>query len=103
MIDSTPDASREETYGRAFESVNTFVQQELGRHLEETFNNQFLGQKFFAGSKQYEIDGIENIRITLPWPRAYEVRLEFNLRASEIVSLGRFTFRPIGTSLWRWS
>lgn len=103
MIDSTPDASREETYGAAFESVNSFVQRELGRYLDETFSSQFLGQKFFAGSKQYEIDGIENIRISLPWPRAYEVRLEFNLRASEVVSLGPYTFRPIGSTLWRWS
>lgn len=102
MIDSTPDASREETYGPAFDSVNSFVQQELSRYLEETFNTQFLGQKFFAGSKQYEIDGIENIRVNLPWPRAYEVRLEFNLRASEVISLGNFTFRPI-TRLWPWS
>lgn len=103
MIDATEDASREETYGEAFEQVNSFVQQELGRYLEETFNSQFLGQKFFAGSKQYEIDGIENIRITLPWPRAYEVRLEFNLRASEIVTFGTLSFRPIGPYLWRWS
>lgn len=102
MIDATPDASREETYGPAFDSVNSFVQQELSRYLEETFNTQFLGQKFFAGSKQYEIDGIENIKIGLPWPRAYEVRLEFNLRASEVVTLGAYTFRPIGSTLWRW-
>jgi len=103
MIDSTPDASREETYGPAFDSVNSFVQQELSRYLEETFNSQFLGQKFFAGNKQYEIDGIENIKITLPWPRAYEVRLEFNLRASEVITIGNHTMRPFVANYWPWS
>ncbi len=102
MIDATPDGSREETYGNGFEAINSFVQQELARHLEETFNAQFLGQRFFAGAKQYEIDGIENISISLPWPRAYEVRLDFRLRASEVITLGNFVFRPVGLSLSRW-
>lgn len=102
MIDATPDASREETYGPAFDAVNSFVQQELTRYLEETFNAQFLGQRFFAGSKQYEIDGLENVSVSLPWPRAYEVRLEFRLRASEVVSLGNFVFRPVGLTALRW-
>lgn len=102
MIDATPDASREETYGTAFEAVNGFVQQELSRYLEETFNAQFMGQRFFAGSKQYEIDGIEGINISLPWPRAYEVRLDFRLRASEVITLGNFVFRPVRLSLAAW-
>lgn len=102
MIDATPDASREETYGNAFDAVNGFVQQELSRYLEETFNAQFMGQRFFAGSKQYEIDGIEGINISLPWPRAYEVRLDFRLRASEVITLGNFVFRPVRLSLAAW-
>lgn len=102
MIDATPDGSREEIYGNGFEAINSFVQQELARYLEETFNAQFLGQRFFAGAKQYEIDGIENISISLPWPRAYEVRLDFRMRASEVITLGNFVFRPVGLSLSRW-
>jgi len=88
MIDASPRASREETYGDAFDEVNGFVQEELGHHLQETFKAQFLGQKFFAGSKQYEITGLDQVRIFLPWPRAYEVRLEFKIQAREVTSIG---------------
>ncbi len=88
MIDSSPRASREETYGTAFDDVNALVQQELGTHLNETFKAQFLGKKFFAGSKQYEITGLQDVRIFLPWPRAYEVRLEFKMQAREVTSIG---------------
>ncbi|MEQ1935518.1 MAG: DUF4127 family protein, partial [Fimbriimonadaceae bacterium] len=84
FIDSTPSASREETYGPAFDEVNDLVQSKLREYLEDTFSKQFLGQRFFAGNKQYEIDALQNIKIFLPWPRAYEVQLEFNLSASEV-------------------
>ncbi len=92
MIDASPRASREETYGDAFDEVNGFVQEELGHHLQETFKAQFLGQKFFAGSKQYEITGLDQVRIFLPWPRAYEVRLEFKIQAREVTSIGGVSF-----------
>jgi hypothetical protein len=84
LIDSTPSASREETYGEAFNDVNGYVQKELDNYLQETFKAQVLGQKFFAGPKQYEISGIEGVKIFLPWPRAYEVRMEFSLTAREV-------------------
>ncbi len=84
FIDSTPSASREETYGPAFDQVNDLVQARLREYLEDTFQKQFLGQRFFAGNKQYEIDALQNIKIFLPWPRAYEVQLEFSLSASEV-------------------
>jgi len=88
MIDSSPRASREETYGEAFDEVNSLVQHELGNRLTETFKAQFYGKRFFAGSKQYEITGLEDVRIFLPWPRAYEVRLEFKMQAREVTSIG---------------
>lgn len=88
MIDSSPRASREETYGDAFDEVDSFVRAELGHHLEDTFKSQFLGKKFFVGSKQYEITRLENVEIGLPWPRAYEVRLEFKMQATEVTSIG---------------
>lgn len=84
MIDASPRASREETYGDAFDEVNSFVQEELGRQLNETFKAQFLTKRFFAGTKQYEITGLDQVRIFLPWPRAYEVRLEFKIQTQEV-------------------
>nr|HMS56715.1 DUF4127 family protein [Fimbriimonadaceae bacterium] len=79
LIDSTPTASREETYGTAFAEVDSFVRADLTRHLERTFAEQFLGKRFFAGTKQYEFQSVSDVKVFLPWPRAYEVRLEFRL------------------------
>lgn len=84
IIDANARASREETYGDAFEEVNNFVAQDLRSHLDRTFEDQFLGRRFYAGTQQYEVDELRDVRIFLPWPRAYEVRLEFKLRAKLI-------------------
>lgn len=84
MIDANPRASREETYGEDFDQLNAFVQDDLGRRLEETFKDQFLGKRFFAGSKQYVFTAVSDIGVRLPWPRAYEVRLDFKLEAQEV-------------------
>jgi hypothetical protein len=84
LIDAMPQASREETYGEAFQSVNEFVKRDLAQHLEATFKDQFLGKKFFAGTKQYVFTNLESVKIFLPWPRAYEVRLEFTMQTQEV-------------------
>jgi hypothetical protein len=81
LIDASPRASREETYGAAFDEVNSFVEQDLRGHLDQVFNDEFLGRKFYAGTKQYEVTELSDVKIFLPWPRAYEVRLEFKLHA----------------------
>jgi hypothetical protein len=84
LIDAMTDASREETYGDAFETVNSFVKKDLAEHLEKTFREQFQGKRFFAGTKQYAFTSLESIKIFLPWPRAYEVRLEFKMQTQVV-------------------
>jgi hypothetical protein len=79
MIDAFPNASREETYGDEFDQVNATVQQDLGKRLDARFKNQMLGTRFFAGNQQYEVVALEDVEISLPWPRAYEVQLDFRL------------------------
>lgn len=93
IIDANPQATREETYGPAFDEVNDFVRAELSRYIADTFRGQFLGQRFFAGPKQYEITALEDVRVSLPWPRAYEVRIEFKMQASEVTSIGNVSIR----------
>ncbi|MBS1717035.1 MAG: DUF4127 family protein [Armatimonadetes bacterium] len=80
LIDASPGVTRDEVYGDAFDEVQDFVRRDLGGYLQRTFNEQFLGQRFYAGGNEQEIFDISNIRIQLPWPRAYEVRLEFDLK-----------------------
>jgi len=84
LIDASPRASREETYGLAFDEVNDFVAADLRVHLDKYFAEDFLGKRFFAGTQQYEVTGLSDVKIFLPWPRAYEVRLEFKIQASPV-------------------
>ncbi len=72
-------ASKEEAYGHAFDAVNTLVEADLGNYLSSTFKDQLLGKHFFAGSTEYQFTDISDIKIFLPWPRAYEVRMDFKL------------------------
>ncbi len=81
MIESIPGANHDETYGRALSDVQDFVARDLKKHLMQFFDDQFLGRTFFAGTGQYVFTGIDDIKIWLPWPRPYEVRLEFHLLA----------------------
>ncbi len=84
IIDANPRASREETYGSAFEEVNEFVTLDMRSHLDHYFTQDFKGRKFYAGNQQYQLTEISDIKIFLPWPRAYEVRLEFKLHATPV-------------------
>jgi hypothetical protein len=84
MIDASRDATRDETYGETYREVNQFVQNDVGKYLQYYWHEEFEGKRFFAGTKQYELSGLSNIKIFLPWPRAYEVRLEFQLHAQPV-------------------
>lgn len=88
LIDSLNGASREETYGPSFAAVNDFVRQDMEKHLQAFFAQQFMGKRFFAGTKEYVLTGIDSVKIQLPWPRAYEVRLEFRLQVATADSAG---------------
>ncbi|RYG37187.1 DUF4127 family protein [bacterium] len=79
LLDILPDTSREETYGTSLAQVNAFVQRDLGRRLGETFRTQLFGRRFEAGGAEYVFTGLNGVHISLPWPRAYEVRMEFRL------------------------
>ncbi len=82
MIDKFPNSSREETYGNEFEKVSNLVKKDLGERLQIRFQEQLFGTHFFAGSKEYEITGLDDVSISLPWPRAYEVKLSFKIQAA---------------------
>jgi hypothetical protein len=64
-----------------YRRVNDFVQTDLADHLQQFFREQFLGRLFFAGTQSYTFSDLSDVKIFLPWPRAYEVRMEFRLRA----------------------
>ncbi|MCW5936538.1 MAG: DUF4127 family protein [Fimbriimonadaceae bacterium] len=83
MLDSTPGANREETYGSAFDQVDEMVREDLGSRLQQRFKEQLQGTRFFAGNRQYEVERLTDVQIKLPWPRAYEVKLDFKIEVAQ--------------------
>lgn len=83
ILDSK-NASRDEAYGEPLKEANEFVQQDLARRLESIFHEQFAGQRFFAGTRQYEFEQLRNVNVSLPWPRAYEVKIGFDIAVREV-------------------
>jgi hypothetical protein len=72
-------SSKEEVSGRAFDDLNALVAADLGSYLTATFRDQLLGKHFFAGASEYQFTDLSDVKIFLPWPRAYEVRMDFHL------------------------
>ena len=85
MIDSLQD-QRDEIYGSNFEAINKFAEADLRRHIAQIFQNQFQLRRFTAGDKEFQIVDLNDLHISLPWPRAYEIRIEFKLKVEEVGS-----------------
>jgi hypothetical protein len=43
----------------------------------------FFGTKIVGRDGIYSISTLDDVKVWLPWPRAYEVRLDFKLRATK--------------------
>jgi hypothetical protein len=82
MIDTLQD-QRDEIYGTNFDAINKFAQADLRRHISQIFQNQFQLRRFMAGNKEYQITDLDDLTISLPWPRAYEIRVEFKMKVEE--------------------
>lgn len=80
---------KEESYGPTFDRVNDFVRQDVERRLSGYFNDQFMGRRLDAGAQDLVISGLRDVRVWLPWPRAYEVRLEFKLEGHSVMAVKR--------------
>jgi hypothetical protein len=79
MIKEMPKATKAESYGEDYEKLNDFVSADMKKRLMEQFSQQLLGTRFYVGTTQYEIIGLKDVNVYLPWPRAYEVRVEFDV------------------------
>lgn len=87
MIDDLQD-QRDEIYGSNFEAVDKFAAADLRKYVKQIFQTQFQFRRFYAGNKEYQITDIQDLTIGLPWPRAYEIRVDFKLKAEEISASG---------------
>ena len=87
MIDVLQD-QRDEIYGSNFEAVDKFAASDLTKYVRQIFLSQFQYRRFYVGTKEYQISDIKDLHIGLPWPRAYEIRVDFKLKAEEVGSSG---------------
>lgn len=71
--------SRDEVVGEPLGMVDNFVRRDLKKYLQTYFDDQLMDRTVKLGGTTYKYGGVNNVRVFLPWPRAYEVRLQFDL------------------------
>jgi len=69
----------EEIYGDEWDEVNDYVSRDLLRQLRQFFDEAFLNKTIVVGDNRYRFVGIDGGKVWLPWPRPYEVRMEFHV------------------------
>lgn len=79
LLDTESGLFREQADPKTLQELNTIVRNDLNKRLLTYYRDYFAGKRFFVGTDEYEYAGLEDVKIELPWPRAYEVRLEFRL------------------------
>jgi hypothetical protein len=94
LIDKMYGGAREEAYGDSYRAVDAFVRKDMLRQLDEMFKRQLEGKKVETPVGHYVLTGVRNAKCFLPWPRAYEVRLEFGIDAEPLNS----TTTPVQTA-----
>ncbi len=65
-------------------TVQRFVQENLKPYLMKYFDSQIKNRTYLKDWETYEITHIKDISITLPWPRIFEVQIEFDLVKNKI-------------------
>ena len=75
---------KDEVYGEPFQKLNQLIKADMGRYISELFDRQFKDKKFYAGTKEYAFTRMDALKVFLPWPRAYETRIEFKLIPEQV-------------------
>lgn len=84
FIDSLPNAAREELTPAQLAQVTQVVKDDLAKRTYEAFNKTLEGEILEREGGPAQLRSIENLQITLPWPRAYEVEVDFTLGWTEV-------------------
>jgi hypothetical protein len=86
LIKQLPGATKEETTGQSFSALNDFVRDDLARYTDQYYRNLFHRKTFYVGGTEYEIEQLDDVKVWLPWPRAYEVRIEFRMESGVVAT-----------------
>jgi hypothetical protein len=84
LIKTLPGASKEETTGESFSALNEFVRDDLAKYTDQYFHDFFQSKTFYVQGKEYAIRELDDLKVWLPWPRAYEVRIEFRMESGVV-------------------
>lgn len=85
MIERMQEGNREEISAEAnVEIVESYVKKDMTERLNKTFLDQMVANPFRVQEKTYNVVALRNIIVELPWPRAYEVHIDFDLDVREI-------------------
>jgi hypothetical protein len=87
MIEQMQNGNREEINSDAdFTKVEAYVKKDMETRLKDTFLNQMVANPFHVLDKTYNVVALQNIVVELPWPRAYEVHIDFDLQVREVTN-----------------
>ncbi len=85
ISDSDPDGVREEVKGDGFLVLENWVSRNTRSLIERFFDDILKDHTFKVQDNEYQISNLQNLKVTLPWPRAFEVKIEFNLEVTPVI------------------
>lgn len=85
LADSDPDGVREESRGDSFYILENWVSRNTKSLIEKYFDDVMKNHTFRVQDNEYQINSIQGLKVTLPWPRAFEVKIEFSLEVSPVI------------------
>lgn len=83
-------ATREEAYGEVFQKMQDWVQRNTSSLLRKYFREQFEERQLTQNCK---IAALKDVRVSLPWPRAFEVRVDFDFVLQPVMAAGQASGR----------
>lgn len=84
LADSDPDGIREEARGDGFYVLENWVSRNTKSLIEKYFDEIFKNHTFRVQDNEYQISSLQDLKVTLPWPRAFEVKIEFTMQISPV-------------------
>lgn len=78
-LDQAPDSTPLEARGYVLRVMQEWVDRNAGGLLQRYFEDFFKGREIRDGDRVYVLSDLANVRVRLPWPRAFEAWFDFQL------------------------
>ncbi len=84
LIEKLQNGRRDQVTPQNYQAINQLVQKQMMEYLIKTFDSQMKGRPIQIGDKTYRATNLKNIEIKLPWARAYEVYIDFEVQIEQV-------------------